>query len=73
MLDCDANVGTNEQLTYARGLRATPGAVVLTVPPGGAHQDEGRVAGEGDGGEVGEASVLPPPLGWHPRVSTEHS
>ncbi len=64
---------TKEKLTYAGGLRATPGAIVLTISPGGSHQDEGRVAGEGDRGEIGESSVLPPPLRWHPWVSAEHS
>lgn len=59
--------------TYARGLRATPGAIILAISPGGAHQDEGRVAGERDGRQVGEASVLPPALSRHPGVSTEHS
>lgn len=60
-------------LTYARRLRATPGAIILAVSPGWADQDERRVAEEGDGGEIGETAVLPSPLCWHSRVSTKNS
>lgn len=67
------NGGRNFKRTYARGLRATPSAVILAVSPGRAHQDKRRVAGEGDRGEVGESSVLSLPLGWHSWVSTENS
>lgn len=58
--------------TYARRLRAAPDAVILAIPPGGAHQDVRREAEEGDGGEVGESPVLSPPLDWNARISTKH-
>lgn len=60
-------------LTYARWLSATPCAIILTISSCRTHQDERRVAGEGDGGEIGESSVFPPSLGWHSWISTEHS
>lgn len=62
-----------KSFTNARGLCATPRAIILTVSPGRAHQDKRRVAGEGDRGEIGESSVLSPPLGWHPWIPTENS
>lgn len=60
------------QLTDAGGLRSAPGAVVLTISPHRADQNERRVAGEGDGGQEGEASVLPPALARYPWIPAEH-
>src|SRR4029434_4612598 len=57
----------------AGGLRAAPGAVVLTVAYFGAHQQQRRVAGEVHGREVGEAAVLALALRWEPGVAAEHS
>lgn len=60
-------------LTDAAGLGPAPGAVGLAEPPRRAHQHQRGQAGEGHRRAVGEASVLPPALGWGPWVPTEHS
>lgn len=64
--------GGTFQLTNAGGLCSTPGAVVLTISPHRADQNERRVAGEGDRGQEGEASVLPPALARYPWIPAEH-
>lgn len=60
------------QLTNAGGLRSAPGAVVLAISPHRADQNEGRVAGKGDRGQEGKASVLPPALARYPWIPAEH-
>lgn len=64
--------GCTLQLTDAGGLCSAPGAVVLTISPHRADQNERRVAGEGDRGQEGETSVLPPALARYPRIPAEH-
>lgn len=60
------------QLTDAGGLRSAPCAIVLTISPHRADQNKRRVAGEGDRGQEGEASVLPPALAWYSWIPAEH-
>lgn len=64
--------GCTLQLTDAGGLCSAPGAVVLTISPHRADQNEWRVAGEGDRGQEGETSVLPPALARYPWIPAEH-
>lgn len=58
--------------TYTRWLRATPGAIILAIPPGGAHKDIRRVAEEGDRGKVGESPIFSSSLGWYSRISAKY-
>lgn len=51
---------------------ATPGAIILAIPPGGAHKDVRRVAEERDRGKVGESPVFSSSLGWYSGISTKY-